>query len=265
MATGKHNIEEIKLLMPDYVMGRLDPEDMKAVGDAIESSPAIKSLFNEVSGTIGFVKTVKFDEPAPQYWVSLLPKIHERIEELEEKRFSWTNVVSYLPAKALAKAGWKFALPAAAVILIAILYFTIFINQPDTTITEDKKELINKDTMNEPKKKDEIKKELVKENEKKEQRNDDEQNIKVQKRRVYREFDGQLTKIKEDQMEKKDGLEKKEDITGNEEFTSADLEEEMVFSGGAAGGFDEETEDELNRLSDNEQEKLIKELINSNL
>ena len=170
MAKRNYDIEEIKQLIPDYVMGRLIAEEKNIVEEALENSPELRSLLNEISGTVDFVNTVKVKEPEPQYWATLLTKIHDRIEKLEEKRFSWEKAASY----------WKVLVPAAAVILIAIFYYTYFYKQPDTTITKNKEELIAADTVKKLEKKEDIKKEIVKENEPEKERD---KNIKVQKQR----------------------------------------------------------------------------------
>lgn len=259
MIKKKYNIEEIKQLMPDYVIGRLGTDEKEIVEKAMGSSPELKTLFDEISGAIGFLNNVKVKEPEKQYWVNLLPKIHERIERQEEAGFSWSKVAAF----------WKIAVPVAAVILIAIIYFTVINRQSGPTITEDKKELKKTDSVKEGLNMDLLKKEIVKDSKETEKQ---ENENKLQQHRKLELNKKQLAKVKEEPTEKKKAQENKEELASEnlEELVRSTsrvfepLSEESAFIGGA-GGFDDETEDELNRLSDNEQETLIKELKNSNL
>jgi anti-sigma-K factor RskA len=143
MARGKYNIEEIKLLIPDYILGKLTPAESEMVRNTIDNSAELKDLYIKMSEGLGFTSSIKLKEPPPQYWSTLLPRIHERIEMEEAKGFSFDKVARY----------WKVLVPAAAVILIAIFYFTILNKSTDTEITK-----IN----TEEKVKDDVKKELPK-------------------------------------------------------------------------------------------------------
>src|SRR3990170_3416367 len=114
MSSKLINIEEIKLQLPDYLMGRLNAQEAKTIEDAVKESDELKHLLEEMGGTLNFLSTVKLKKPEPQYWATILPRIHERIDEAAEKRFSWDKPALY----------WKVIVPAAAVILIAVFYFT---------------------------------------------------------------------------------------------------------------------------------------------
>jgi len=247
------NIEEIKLLFPDYILGRLNEQEVKAVEDAINNSDELKLLLEEMGGTFNFLGNVKFTEPEPQYWQTLLPRIHQRLEEAEEKRFSWDKLAVY----------WKFVIPAAAVILIAIFYFAILNKSNDSTITkkENKEKII--DTSKSTEKKEEIKKETVKEENNVDNKKSNHDRYNDNKHKILKDIKEQFTDSKDNEIKKTDEI-KKEDFINNDIESAINLEEESILVGGA-GGIDDEMDRELNMLSNKEQELLIEELSKSNL
>lgn len=242
------NIEEIKLMLPDYVMDKLNQEEKKIVDSALQSSPELRKLFEDLSDTFSFVGSVKLEEPPAQYWSTLLPRIHERIESKQRSGY-FEKLIGY----------WKIAVPIAAVILIALVYYLVINKQTETTITK-KDEVIQNDTLAPKTKDDNIKKEIVKKNDEKETVKKNEP-IKHKLPKV--KFD-QFTDIKDNTPKNIYEARKKEEQIDNDDNTASDIEEESVF-GQAAGGLDEETETSLNRLSEREEESLIKQLKNTNL
>ncbi len=132
---NKLNTEEIKFMIPDYISGMLNDTDKVQVDEAIKESAEVREFYNEMKGTFDFVSTVKFEEPAPVYWNSLLPRIHDKIDSRESKGFSWDKIASM----------WKVLVPIAAIILIALVYYMV--KPSNTQLTEEKKiEQIKKDT-----------------------------------------------------------------------------------------------------------------------
>src|SRR5688500_3832424 len=117
---NKLNIEELKYLVPDYITGQISDPDKAAVEDALKQSAELREFHNELKSTFEFVGTVKFEEPSPQYFNNLLPRIHQRIEEQEAKKFSWDKVASF----------WKVLVPVAAIVVIALVYYMV--KQSDT-------------------------------------------------------------------------------------------------------------------------------------
>lgn len=235
------NIEEIKLLLPDYISGNISEADKKLVENALESSSELAELLSEMSGTLGFVSKVKFKEPDPLYWTNLLPRIHEQLEQAEERKFSWDKVLSY----------WKIFVPVTAVILLVVIYFSVINKNDESIITEEKIE--KTDTV----KKDTEKKEIVKEN-----------NTK-QEQKTANEKSSPKTKTyssgKIDSQQQNDIVKETPEQFEPESVADIDIEEESVFTGGTAGMMDDETESSLNTLNRNEQEDLVKKLIKSNL
>ena len=246
------NIEEIKLQLPDYIMGRMNAHDSKIVEDALKESDELKVLLEEMGGTLNFLSTVKQKEPEPQYWATILPRIHEKLDEDAEKRFSWDKLAVY----------WKVFVPVTAVILIAIFYFVFLNKNNESTLTkkENKEQVI--DTIKNIEKKDNIKKDVVKEDKVLDSEKSADTEHKYRKQ-IIKDYKEQYTDIKEDEIKKTDDI-KKEDITNGDNTAIVTLEQESVLVGGA-GGIDDEMDRELNMLSDKEQMQLIEELSKSNL
>ncbi len=249
---NKLNIEEIQLMIPDYISGGLSESERILVESAISESAELKKFYYEMNETFSFVSSVKFTEPAPQYWNSLLPRIHEKIESRETKGFSWDKV----------SAVWKVLVPIAAVILIALVYYIV--KPSNTQLTEEKKiENIKKDSS---KDNNEIKEKQV-EN-KKEDNLTNEQDKSVEKQNII---------IKRDNVKRNDNIVKdeeksvnnndlvKETVKDEQLAVEVDIEETSIFATGEAAGFDEEIENELKNLNDTEQSQLLDEIINSNL
>src|SRR5258706_3939025 len=134
---NKLNIGELKYLMPDYISGLLSDNDKLIIENALKSSAELREFYEDVKGTFEFVKNVKFEEPPALYFNTLLPKIHEKIEQRASRKFQWSNI----------GAMWKIIIPVAAVLLIFIFYMVL--KSPEDQLT--KKEIkpieeIKKDT-----------------------------------------------------------------------------------------------------------------------
>ncbi len=247
---NKSNIEEIKLLIPDYVSGSLTEEENVLVKNTIDSSDELKELYFDVKNAFEFADTMKYNEPAPQYWNNLLPKIHEKIEERERKSFV-KNPIPYI---------WKILVPVAAVVLIFIIYKISF--TPDTEITQNQDRQIQeektvvKDTVKEEVSplqiKDEIKPGITKNNviHKKSRTKDTDYAIEQQ--------DNVEEPVKQNEIKIKTN-------DGNDDFASLSVEELTIFGAGMQGNMDEDLDNELEKLSSSDQEDFLEELSNSNL
>lgn len=253
----KSKIEELKLLIADYVTGQLNDNDKAVIEKALKESAELREFRADTERTFKFVNTVKLKEPSPQYWSSLLPRIHQRMEQQEAKKLSWDKISSI----------WKVLVPIAAIILIAIIYYLV--KPSNTQITKEEKniEKIVKDTTKDTtkdKNENKIEEKKIPENKQ------DERIIKEEKRKPE-------DSVKKDRKTNKvnDGNLAKEEIKVNDDNTQRepvkedlaviDMEETSVFSTGAGAGLDDETENELKNLNDNEQNSLLEELQNSNL
>lgn len=249
---NKLNIDEIQHMIPDFISGGLSEEEKTLVENAMSESAELKQFYDEMKDTFNFVSSVKFTEPVPQYWNSLLPRIHEKIESREAKGFSWDK----------ASAIWKVLVPIAAVILIALVYYIV--KPSNTQLTEDRKiENIKNDSSRDNNVKEEKKVEKKSENSL-----TDEQDKSTEKQNII---------IKRDNVKKNDNIVKdeeksvnnnnvvKETVKDEQLAVDVDIEETSIFATGEAAGFDEEIENELKNLNDSEQSQLLDEIINSNL
>jgi len=247
------NIEELMQLIPDYITGQIDENDKRMLESAMNESAELRELYNEMSGTLAFVNNIKFVEPSLQYWNALLPRIHERIEQQESKKFSWNKIPNL----------WKMLVPIAAVVIIALVYYLVKPSGVQMTKDENKIENINKDTNKdkiennkEDNKLPENSKEgLVKEDEKHKSDDDARKDIKINKTDNY-------NLVKEETVTNDSNYKEQEPLNGD--YTS-DIDETSVFSTGEGAGLDYKTEDELKELSDTEQNSLLKQLEKSNL
>jgi len=250
---NKIDIEAIKLLIPDYISNSLSDDDKKLVEEALSLSPELNEFYKETKRTFDFVGSVKFAEPAPQYWTNLLPRIHQRIEEKEAKA-GVRNPLSVI---------WKVLVPVAAVVLIFIIY-RIF-TPPEPEITDKNKVQITdeskKDTAAVEKKKDEdIKEEKIVKT------TDETKHKKVLRKRFKEDTEVVIEQQNvAEQVQKEENIKVIPDYNNIEEFASMGYEEALILGAGEQGVFDEETEKELERLDTDQQDVFLKELLKSNL
>lgn len=251
---NKLNIEEIQLMIPDYISGELSDKEKALVEDAMKESAELRQFYSEMKETFNFVSSVKFEEPAPQYWNSLLPRIHEKIESREAKGFSWDKV----------SAIWKVLVPIAAVILIALVYYIV--KPTNTQLTEDKKiENIKKDSSkdndNNPKEEKQVEKKNENNLTNEQDKSTEKQNNFIKRDNIKK--DNNIVKDEEKSVNNNDVI--KETVKDEQFAVDVDIEETSIFATGEAAGFDEEIENELKNLNDSEQSQLLDEIINSNL
>jgi hypothetical protein len=251
---NKLNIEEIQLMIPDYISGELSDREKALVESAMKESAELRQFYSEMKETFNFVGSVKFTEPAPQYWNSLLPRIHEKIESREAKGFSWDKV----------SAIWKVLVPIAAVILIALVYYIV--KPSNTQLTEEKKiENIKKDSSKDNDSSPKEEKQVEKKNDNNltdEQDKSTEKHNVIMKRDNVKKYDS-IAKDEEKSANNNDIV--KENVKDEQLAVDVDIEETSIFVTGEAAGFDEEIENELKNLNDSEQSQLLDEIINSNL
>jgi hypothetical protein len=253
---NKLNIEELKYLIPDYITGKVSDDEKIAIEKALLESAELREFHNEMKEVFGFVEKVKFEEPSPQYWANMLPRIHERIDKQEAgsaaSGFSWDKISAF----------WKVLVPVAAVILIAVIYFAV--KPSETQMTKDdspKKENINNDTNSDKQKIN-----------KQEDTNENKSRENIVKENPGQNIENFIKERKapvknEDNFVKDETPEKPEEnqLPVKEEFTAIEVDELSVFAVGEGAGFDEELENELKELNNHEQNMLLKELENSNL
>lgn len=258
---SKMEIEELKELIPDFITGDISEVNKVRVESALSSSEEFMKFYNEMKNTLDFVQNVNPDEPPTVYWSSLLPRIHQRIEEKKTHGFSLEKVLSY----------WKVFTPIAAVILIAVIYLAVKQPEHDITKEDKKKENIQKDSSLKESKKQEFRKEdKAPEIEDKNNvtGNDDIYSPKViHKERIVKtplnEENNEL--VKEDNQFKQNDNNSNTNSQNSENIAAIDIDDVSILATGEGAGLDEETEDELKKLNDNEKVNLLEELVNSNL
>ncbi len=247
---NKLNLEEIKLLLPDYITGSLSESENKKVEGAIAASSSLKEIYQQMREALDFARSIQADEPSPQYWVNLLPRIHERLEAKEKN-----NPASYI---------WKILVPVAAVVLIFIIYRISY--NPETEISKNEviknynEKLVTKDTTE---KKIEKTPTPVRNEE-----NLAEDKQATEKRhyikRKYKEKDeDNLANKNNENKENRDNIRK--EFIDNDLESVADVDDYAIFGAGVPGSIDDETDNELDKLNDNEQNDLLETLSNSNL
>ena len=247
---NKFNIEEIKLLIPDYVSGSLTEEENSMVKNAIDSSDELKELYLDMKNAFEFADTMKYEEPAPQYWNNLLPKIHKKIDAREQQSLA-KNPLTYI---------WKILVPVAAVVLFLIIYKISF--APDTEITQNQdrqikeEKTVTKDTVKEEiaplKTKDDTKYEVAKNN-------------VIHKKSKTKDVDyaaEQKDNVKEPVRQNEIKIKSNEE---NDDFASLAVDELTIFGAGMHGTIDDDLDNELEKLSSSDQENFLEELSNSNL
>ncbi len=247
--SSKKEIEKIKLLIPDYVSGLLGDEEKKYVEQYLNSSSELRDFYDEVSLAFTAIDKIKYTEPSPGYWINLLPRIHQRIEEKEEAESARNTFTKW----------WKVLVPVSAVILIVIIYMlfkpaeqqmTKKEKQDTIQQTEQKKEEIpeTKEKIT-AKEQQPVKKDILK---------SAKTNLKkpgvVKEQLVEEKVENYVvTQVKNKALIK--------DIT--EEFASDEVSESILFGG--AGSFDEEIESELDKLSTLEQDLMLEKLIKTDI
>jgi len=254
---NKLNIEEIQLLIPDYITGGLSETEKALVEKTLKESPELNEFYIEMKETLNFVSSVKLSEPAPQYWNSLLPRIHDKIESREAQGFSWDKVAAF----------WKVLVPVAAIILIALVY--LLVKPSNIQLTEEKniekitnETSVNNDSVKEEKnveKKNETN--IVKEQDYEHKSEKTDKHNNDTKRNTVKYFD----EIVKDEVNNNGNSQIKENVKDEQLVLDDDIDETSIFASGETTGLDEETVNELKKLDDSEQTKLLEELINSNL
>jgi|GEM_PF-1242095 len=273
MDNNKINIETIKYLVPDYINGLLDSKDKQIVENAINKSDELKVFYKEMKMTFDFAGNVKYNEPSQQYWNNLLPRIHQRIEEKQEKKAA-RNPFALL---------WKILVPVAAIILIFIIYQLA--TSPGKQIVdkktymEEKKEVRNNniDTQKTAQQTEEKKDNIIAPKNNIDNNPDNSGNNVIKTNNNYKNT-SRAAKTDFENVNNEQNIADYNNNTNNdnvikealdtedkEELASADIDESSITVTGQSAGYDEEIEKDLNKLNDNEQNNLLEQLSSSNL
>jgi hypothetical protein len=255
---NKLNIEELKYLIPDYITGDISDSDKAQLEDALKESAELREFHSELKGAFDFAGTVKHQEPSPQYWSSLLPRIHQRIEEQEPQKFSWDKVASY----------WKVLVPIAAIIVIALIYYLVQPSNTQLTKDEEKKnEKIIEPKKNEQKNEQKINNDSSDKDKNPKSNQDNIVKETPKKNFIKRNRTNDSIEDNKVNQETNDNEQNNERLPEpvNDDIAAIEVEETSVLSDGEGAGFDEEIENDLKKLDDTEQDMLLEELKTSNL
>ena len=262
----KLNIDELKFLVPDYVTGDISDSDKLTLEKAMNESQELAEFYLQVKDTFSFVSTVKTEEPQPHYWSSLLPRIHQKIEEKNSKPAVLDNIISY----------WKVIVPVAAIILFAVIYYSV--KPTDSGIVKDVKNPVISNDSNNNKSDNDIK---INNDKITEESNSSEDNNSIDNKASDKQVKNNANNTKkkyslprnsDEKIVKKENRDKyenpdeiKETFTDQALDQALDIDEEYIFAGNESLGLDEELESDLKKLNDSEKNTLLEELINANL
>lgn len=248
---NKINMDDIKYLIPDYITGKLNDEDRVRVENALSRSVELKNFYDEMRSVFTLADSVIFEEPSPQYWSNVLPRIHERIQKKEK-------VPLFLGFKNPLGTVLKVLVPVAAVIIIVVIYMITNVNKESQNIVHNPIS-VNKDTVSVGKNEQEPE-------EKKENFTENNRTILpgVQQSHKYHKKVVQETENKTDLEE--DKLKERNVTQDNYDIASATSIEEIIYTNSSDdNGLDEEVESELDKLNNAEQDVFLKKLSNVKL
>jgi hypothetical protein len=237
---NKLNTEKLKLLIPDYITGSLSEEEYKIVKQAIEQSDEVRELYSVMKNAFEFTGSVKFEEPAPQYWNNLLPRIHQKIDEREQQSLA-KNPMAYF---------WKILVPAAAVVLIFIIYRITF--TPSHEFTQ-KAEIVFEQV------KIDIKDTVKTENVQHESENVTlKYNVIKSEKLNYKKKYIKDNKVNEQYVTESNIVE--EESEESEGFAAITVEQLTIFGADTPGILDDDLDTEIDKLTDSDRDEFLKEL-----
>jgi hypothetical protein len=248
---NKLNIEEIKLLIPDYITGSLNEEESALVDNAIKSNPEIESLYSDMKNAFDFVEKVKFDEPVPQYWNNLLPKIHEKIEERSEKKF-FKNPIPLI---------WKILVPVTAILLFAVIYRIA--TTPEKQITKENIPNIQKEKP--PEQQNPVAEQKTLEDSLTNNQSPDNKEPVLKRRYPHNKVESRKPDENESLANKDNEPAEQKENAFLELLSSDDVSDLSELNSVEANTPEEELDNEIQKLNNSEKEAFLQELENTNL
>lgn len=251
MKENKLNIEDIKILIPDYITGSLNENEKHIIQEAIDKYPEVKEFYNEMISTFKFVDEVEFEVPSPQYFNNLLPRIHQKIEEREEKH-AVKNPVALI---------WKILVPAAAVIILFIIYMVA--NNPGENINDKNKTLVKTDSV----KKDIEQKQILPDIKIKKPEDNTADNTTANKKQRKQVLPKYIIKenVQTEEKIKNNEEEKLPVPVESDDITDVIEDEPMILGAGESGTFEGDIENAIDELDQKEKAVLLEQLEKSNL
>lgn len=104
--------KKIKYLIPDYFSEELSTKDKQIISEHLKSCSKCNYGYVQLGKLFDQLKNEKLQEPPHQYWINLLPKIHNRIEN---KKSGFTG--EFIK---------KVSIPLAAALLAIIITIRVF-------------------------------------------------------------------------------------------------------------------------------------------
>jgi hypothetical protein len=251
MKENKLHIEEIKFFVPDYITGSLNENEMLLVKEAIDKYPEVSQFYNEMKSIFEFAEKVELEEPSPQYFNNLLPRIHQKIEVREEKK----------AAKSTAALIWKILVPVAAIIILFLVYMIAF--NPGENVNEKNKTIVKTNSV---KKDIEPKQKTTDVIEKKNEESvvDNTDTNKKHKRTVISKMSVKENIKPEDVKDKT--VEKLQILPAeSDDFAEVMNDEPVILGAGERGTLEGDIENAIDELNQNEKDVLLAKLEKSNL
>jgi anti-sigma-K factor RskA len=103
----------VNILLPDYVRGILDNDDLAGVEEHLRNCPACQAELTQVREVLASIESAGVDSVPKAYFSSILPRVHQRLDR--RKHFEWSKN-PFLN---------KVILPLGAVIVVAVVLWRI--------------------------------------------------------------------------------------------------------------------------------------------
>lgn len=91
---------EIKYQLPDFIMSRLSEEEHQQITRHLKQCLICKSELASIEVTFKKVDSEYMAEPPASYWINLIPRIHNRIEESTKPKYTDWILRTSIPAMA---------------------------------------------------------------------------------------------------------------------------------------------------------------------
>jgi len=113
MNTNYKNSDKLIFSLPDYVTGEELGKDIREqIEERLKNDKSFYAEYLRIKETYEYMKDVETDAAPENYFSSLLPKIHERIELRSTRK----SILDYIIG------SWKIAVPALTVILLIMIF-----------------------------------------------------------------------------------------------------------------------------------------------
>jgi anti-sigma-K factor RskA len=113
MNTNYKKSDKLIFSLPDYVTGNLTETDIREqIEERLKNDKSFYAEYLKIKETFEYIKDAEIDAAPENYFSSLLPRIHERIEVNSTRK----SILRYIIG------SWKIAVPALTVILLILIF-----------------------------------------------------------------------------------------------------------------------------------------------